>query len=409
MVTHIISRGLTAVGLRAARPKKKPYKLYDAAGLYLIVSPAGGRWWRFNYIQDGKQKTLSLGTYPLVGLKQAREKRDELRRSLANGDDPGVARKATKQITGDSFQLLALEWHTKNKHAWTPGYAVRVMDDLRKDIFPWLGSRPVAEITAPELLATIRRIESRGALETAHRVLANCGRVFRYAVATGHGERDVAADLRGALAPTKSVRYASITDTKGIGALLRAIDGYQGHYLTRCALQLAALTFVRPGELRAAEWAEFDFEAAEWRIPAHRMKMREVHIVPLSGKATAVLRDVYPLTGSRRFVFPSLRTSSRPMSENTLNSALRRLGYSKLEMTAHGFRSMASTVLNEAGWHRDAIERQLAHAPRDKVRAAYNYAEYLPERRKLMQWWADYLDGLRAGGVVVPFKSQALS
>ena len=398
---------LTDIRIKAAKPKEKPYKLYDAAGLYLIVSPSGGRWWRFNYAQDGKQKTLSLGTYPLVGLKQAREKRDELRRRVANGEDPGVARKAAKREGADTLQALALEWHAKHKHAWTPVHTNRVIGDLRKDIFPWLGDRPMAEITPPELLATVRRIESRGALETARRVLSDCGRIFRYGVATGRAERDVAADLRGALPPTKSVRYAAITEPKAIGALLRAVDGYEGQLATRCALQLAALTFVRPGELRAAEWAEFDLEAAEWRIPAHRMKMRQVHIVPLSRQATAILRELHPLTGAGRYVFPSLRTPNRPMSENTLNSSLRRLGYSKLEMTAHGFRSMASTVLNEAGWHRDAIERQLAHAPRDKIRATYNYAEYLPERRKLMQWWADYLNGLRAGGVVVPFKSQA--
>lgn len=262
--------------------------------------------------------------------------------------------------------------------------------------------RTIGEITAPELLAVLRKIETRGTLETAHRVHQTCSRVFRYGVATGRGERDPAADLRGALPPVKETHHASITDPKRIGDLLRAIDGYDGSPITRAGLQLAALLFVRPGELRKAEWAEIDMDKCEWRIPAARMKMREVHIVPLALQAVVILKELEKLTGSGRFMFPGARTNGRSMSENTLNAALRRLDYGREEMTAHGFRSMASTLLNEQGWHRDAIERQLAHSERDGVRAAYNYAEHLPERRRMMQAWADYLDGLKLGAKVLP-------
>jgi integrase len=299
---------------------------------------------------------------------------------------------------------LALEWHCKFKPGWTEKHAGRMLARLERDVFPWLGSRPVNEINTPELLAVVRRIEKRGALDVAHRVLGYCGQIFRYAIATGRGERDISADLRGALSPVRSKHHASITDVKAVGALLRAIDGYEGHFITRCALRLAPLVFVRPGELRAAEWRELDLDTAEWRIPGSRMKMRAVHIIPLSQQAVAILRELHPLTGRGKYVFPSLRSGERPMSENTVNAALRRLGYDKGEMTGHGFRSMASTLLNEQGWHHDAIERQLAHAERDAVRGAYNYAEHLPERRKMMQAWASYLDGLREGGNVTPLR-----
>jgi len=258
----------------------------------------------------------------------------------------------------------------------------------------------VRDILAPELLATIRRIESRGAIETAHRTLQNCGQVFRYAVASGYADRDISGDLRGAIPPTKEKHHASVTDPKDVAALLRTIESYAGSFVTMCALRLAPMTFVRPGELRHAEWGEIDLDKAEWRIPAEKMKMREQHIVPLSRQAVAILRELHPLTGAGKYVFPSVRTQARPMSENTVNAALRRLGYAKDEMTGHGFRSMASTLLNEMGWNRDAIERQLAHAERNSIRAAYNFAEFLPERRKMMQAWADYLDKLRAGAKV---------
>lgn len=396
---------LTDISIKAAKTTARPVKLFDTGGLFLIVAPSGGKWWRFKYRYQGKAKTLSLGTYPTVSLKDARERRDELRRQLAQGIDPGVVRKACKESQANTFEALALEWHAKFKHTWTAEHAERIRARLKADVFPWLGAKSIRDITAPELLAVVRCIEARGALDTAHRVLANCGQVFRYAIATGRAARDPSGDLRGALPPVKSKHHASITDTKAIGALLRAIDGYQGHFVTRCALQLAPLVFVRPGELRYAEWSEFDLEAGEWRIPAHKMKMRTTHIVPLSRQAVACLSELYPLTARGRYVFPSLRTGDRPMSENTVNAALRRLGYDKSEMTGHGFRSMASTLLNEQGWHRDAIERQLAHAERDAVRASYNYAEHLPERRRMVQAWSDYLDGLRSGANVVAFRA----
>ncbi|MGH8544196.1 MAG: tyrosine-type recombinase/integrase [Gammaproteobacteria bacterium] len=393
---------LTDTAIRNAKPGEKPVKLFDGGGLYLLVNPNGSRWWRFDYRFAGKRRTLSMGVYPAVGLKQARDKRDAARKQLAAGIDPGLARKAERSADADSFEPVAREWHAKRAPGWAPGHAEKVLGRLERDVFPWLGSRPVSEVKAPELLAVLRRIETRGALELAHRAHQICGQVFRYAVATGRAERNPATDIRGALPPAKQRHHAAITDPKDVGALLRAIDGYRGSIVTQGALWLAPLTFVRPGELRKAEWGEIDLEAAEWRLPAERMKMRATHIVPLSRQAVEALRELHPLTGSGRYVFPSERTRDRPMSENTVNAGLRRMGYAKDEMTGHGFRSMASTLLNEQGWHRDAIERQLAHGERDAVRAAYNYAEHLPERRKMMQAWADYLDKLKAGAEVVP-------
>lgn len=342
--------------------------------------------------------------YPDVSLKVARERRDDMRKQLANGIDPSVKRRAEKAAGADSFEAVAREWFEKFSANWAETHSNKIIRRLEKDVFPWLGSRPVGQITPPDLLACLRRIEARGALDTAHRAHQNCGQILRYAIATGRAERDPAADLRGALPPVNGGHFASITDPAGIGALLRALDGYEGTLVARCALRFAPLVFVRPGELRKAEWSEFDLGNAEWRIPAERMKARVLHIVPLSAQAVAIMRELEPLTGSGRYVFTSLRTSSRPMSENTINAALRRLGYSGDQMTGHGFRSMASTLLNEQGWNRDAIERQLAHGERDEVRAAYNYAQHLPERRKMMQSWADYLDGLRTGADIVPFK-----
>ncbi|MGH8589832.1 MAG: tyrosine-type recombinase/integrase [Gammaproteobacteria bacterium] len=392
---------LTDIRCRNTKPREKSFKMADAGGLYLILNPNGSRWWRFDYRFARKRRTLSMGTYPAVSLKLARARRDAARKQLAAGIDPGLARKAERSAIADSFDAVAREWHAKRAPTWAPGHAEKITGRFERDIFPWLGGRLVGQITAPELLAVLRRIEARGAIELAHRALQNCGRVFRYAIATGRAERDPAADLRGALPPVKERHHAAITDPKDIGGLLRAIDGYRGSFVTQCALRLASLTFVRPGELRKAEWSEFDLEGTEWRIPAERMKMRAIHVVPLSAQAVAVLHELRPLTGSGRYAFPGLRTPTRPMSENTVNAALRRLGYEKDEMTGHGFRSMASTLLNEQGWHRDAIERQLAHGERDAVRAAY-YAEHLPERRRMMQAWADYLDGLKSGAEVVP-------
>jgi integrase len=394
---------LTDTAIRNARPGEKPVKLFDEGGLYLILTPAGARWWRFDYRYSGKRRTLSMGVYPAVSLKQARAKRAEARAQLAAGVDPSATRKAAKAAEADSFEAVAREWYAKHVPRWGLGHADNTIRCLEHDVFPWLGSRPVGKVTAPDLLEVLRRIEARGALETAHRVLQNCGRVFRYAIATGRAERDPAADLRGALPPAEEKHHAAITNPLAVGALLRAIDGYQGDLPTRCALRLAPLTFVRPGELRGAEWLEFDLDRAEWNIPASRMKTREPHLVPLSVQAIAILRNLHPLTGSGRYVFPSLRTAARPMSETTMNAALRRMGYTKDEMTGHGFRAMARTLLDEVlGVRPDFIEHQLAHTVRDPLGRAYNRTKHLPERRRMMQKWADYLDGLKNGAEVVP-------
>lgn len=398
---------LTDTRIRNSKSRERAYKLFDGQGLYLLVQPKGQRWWRFKYQSHGKERLLSLGVYPAVALKQARERRDEYRRLIADGIDPAVHRKIAEQASADSFEVVAREWHAKQSHTWTPEHAERVLRRFQNNIFPWIGSRPIGELIAPEVLAVLRRIESRSVLDTAHRALQNCSAVFRYAVATGRAERDSCADLRGALPPVRATHHAALTDPKAVGELLRSIEGYQGSLVTKCALKLAALVFVRPGELRRAEWAEFDLDAGEWRIPAGKMKARIEHIVPLSRQAIAVLCELRPLTGSGRFVFPSLRTTERPMSENAVLAALRRMGYAKDQMTGHGFRSLASTLLNEQGWSADAIERQLAHAERDATRAAYNRAAYLAERRKMMQAWADHLDALRTGGQVVLFNRKA--
>ncbi len=402
---------LTATAVRNVQASDKARKLTDGHGLYLLVTPAGGKLWRFDYRFDGKRKTLAIGRVPEVGLREARELHAAARSALARGIDPGEARKQARArratIAEESFEAVAREWFAKNAPRWAKSHAGRIMRRLERDVFPWLGDRPIAEIGAPEILTVLRRVEARGALETAHRELQSCSQVFRYGVAIGKAQRDPTGDLRGALPPACSKHYPTITEPKGIGALLRAIEGYEGSLVTRCALRMAPLVFVRPGELRGAEWAEIDLDAAEWRIPGERMKMGARHLVPLSRQAVAILRELQPLTGAGKLVFPSERTRERPFSENTLNAALRRLGFTKDEMTAHGFRSMASTILNEQGWNRDAIERQLAHVERNTVRAAYNYAEHLEERRRMMQAWANYLDSLRDGAEVVPIHRRA--
>lgn len=425
---------LTELQIKNLKPTDKQQKLSDSGGLQLLINPArknpnsteakplpdlgGGKEWKLAYRFDGKQKTLSLGVYPAVTLTQARIKRDEAKALLSSGEDPSehVTKKAKKavivqaqeiqQIAEDRlFENVAIEWHTKHAPNWKKSHSDKIIGRLNADVFPWIGKRPMNEINPPELLAVIRRIEARGALETAHRVLANCGQIWRYGVATGRAERNQAADLRGALPPVNGTHFASITEPKDIGELLRAIEGYKGGFVTRCAMQLAPLVFVRPTELRHAEWCEMDLDNAEWRIPANKMKMKAIHIVPLSTQAVAILREIQPLTGAGRYVFAGAYDANRPMSENTVNKALRSLGYdTKTRMTGHGFRSMASTLLNEQGYNPDAIERQLAHADRDSVRAAYNYAQYLPERKRMMQSWADYLFALKQGADVITIK-----
>ena len=375
--------------------------------MYLLVTPKGQTWWRLDYRINGKRKTLSLGVYPDVTLKTARQRRKAAREQIADGLDPSNVRRGEKAALrgADTFKAVAEEWHKKLSNKWTTGHAESVNTRLSKYVYPWLGNEPVHTISAPDLLRVLRRVEDKGALETAHKLRQYCGQIFRYAIATGRADRDPSQDLRGALAPVITRHHASITDPTKIGALMRAIDGYKGQIVTRCALKFAPLVFVRPGELRKAEWSEVDLDNAEWRIPAEKMKMDRPHIVPLSRQAAELLSEIKPLTGSGRYVFPSVRSRQRPMSENTLNNALGNMGYSGDEMTAHGFRSMASTRLNEMGWNRDAIERQLAHVEGNAVRAAYNYAEHLDERRHMLQAWADYLDGLRGGADVVPIRN----
>ena len=387
---------LTDQKIKNLKEKDKQYKVTDEKGMFLLIKTNGGKYWRFKYRFAGKEKSLSIGVYPEISLKQARLKRDEAKKLLSNNIDPSEIKQSAKlSESEDSFEYVAREWHIKHKTHWTISYAERVLTRLEKDVFPWIGKNPINEINAPELLTVFRRVENRGALDTSHRVMQNCGQVFRYAVATGRADRDPTNDLKGALPPVRKKHLASITEPKKIGGLLRALDGYDGTFVVKCALKVAPLVFVRPVELRTAEWEHIDFDTKEWRIPPEKMKMRVLHIVPLSKQALDILNEIKPLTGSGRYVFPSIRTDTRPMSENTVLGAIRRLGYEKGEMTGHGFRSMASTILNEQGWNRDAIERQLAHAERDSVRASYNYAEFLPERREMMQKWADYLDALK--------------
>jgi len=403
---------LTDTACKNAKPKDKPYRLSDEKGLYLEVMPNGSRYWRLKYRFGGKEKRLAFGVYPETTLAQARQKRDEARKLLANSVDPGEQKKAQKAAQADraanSFEVVAREWYAKHSFNWASAHGERIIRRLERDIIPWLGGRPIADIKAPELLTVLRRVESRGALETAHRAMQNCGQVFRYAVATGRAERDPSGDLKGALPPAKGQHFAAVTEPKQIAELLRAIDAYQGTLPVHCALRLAPLFFVRPGELRQAEWADFDLEAAEWRYTAPKTKTQ--HIVPLATQALEILRELQPLTGHGRYVFPSARTpnGSRPMSDVALLAALRRMGFGKEEITVHGFRALARTVLDEVlGFRPDFIEHQLAHSVRDPLGRAYNRTAHLPERRKMMQAWADYLDGLKQGAEVVPFKKQA--
>jgi integrase len=399
---------LTEVKVRNAKGRATAYKLADSGALYLLVRPDGARYWRMDYRWHGKRRTLALGVYPAVTLSEARTGRDLAKKQLASGIDPSAQRRrdkiASKAASANTFRLVSEEWIAKSERE---GRAVATLNKIRWLLslaFPLIGEQPISTITAPALLNVLRRVEARGHYETARRLRSTCGQVLRYAIATGRAERDVSADLRGALTVPKAKHRSAITDPLAIGAMLRAIDGYDGHPVTLAALRLAPFIFVRPGELRQAEWNEIDFEQAEWRIPGAKMKMRQPHRVPLSRQALTILRDLHLITGNGRFVFPSIRSSVRPMSENTLNAALRRLGYNKDEATTHGFRSMAAVRLNEMGrWNADAIERQLAHQEPNAVRRAYTHAaEYWPERCEMMQVWADHLDTWRDGAKIVP-------
>lgn len=399
---------LTDPKCKNANPKDKAYKLADEKSLYLEVRPNGAKYWRMKYRFGGKEKRLAFGVYPETGLKEARAKRDEARKLLADGVDPGETRKAIKAAQAadaETFEVVAREWFGKNAASWAENHGNRVIRRLERDIFPYLGNAPIRGIDAPKLLGALRRIEERGAVETAHRALQNCGQIFRYAIATGRAERDISADLKGALPPVKGGHFAAVTDPKQVAELLRAIDAYQGTFTVQCALKLAPLFFVRPGELRQAEWKDFDLEAAEWRYTV--TKTDTAHIVPLANQAVAILQELHATTGQGRYVFPSARTpnGSRPMSDVALLAALRRMGFSKEEASVHGFRALARTILDEVlGFRPDFIEHQLAHAVRDPNGRAYNRTAHLPERKRMMQAWADYLDALKAGAQVIPFQ-----
>jgi integrase len=397
---------LTAVEVRNAKPRGKPYKLFDGAGLYLEVTPNGARYWRLKYRFGGKEKRLALGVYPRVSIAEARERRDGAHRLLRDGGDPSALKQAAKREAklseGSAFRIVAEEWISKQRSRWQPGHAEAVARSLDMNIFPELGHRPIEEIEAPELRAVLQKIENRGAHEVRQRVQQRVGAVFRYGIATGRCLRNPAPDLRGAFTSPR-VRHYSALNEKELPEFLAKLDAYDGEPVTKFALRLLLLTFVRTGELRAAEWAEFDEDSAEWRIPAARMKMRDVHVVPLSRQALLLLKKLKPLTGAARFVFPHWTNPARCMSENTILGALYRMGYHG-RATGHGFRGTASTILNEMGFAPDCIERQLAHAERNKVRAAYNHAQYLPERRRMMQRWPDTLDALAIGKPVAKLR-----
>jgi integrase len=401
---------LTDTAIRNTKPTAKPTKMSDSGGLYLLLNPNGSRWWRLDYRFMGKRKTLSMGVYPEVSLKDARTRRDDARKLLAADVDPGENRKAVKASkiaqSANSLEIVTREWYAKYSTTWNEAHGERIIRRFERDIFPWLGNKAISEITAPEILATVRKIEDRGALETAHRALGNFGQVLRYAIATGRATRDISADLRGALPPFKSEHFAAITDPKQVGALLRAMDAYTGSYVVRYALRLAPLVFVRPGELRKALWADIDLDAGEWRYVV--TKTNTPHIVPLSRQAVEILTELKAISGGGPYVFPGARTNKRPMSDNAILAAMRRMGIEKDEMSGHGFRAMARTILDEVlGFRPDHIEHQLAHAVKDPNGRAYNRTAHLPERKKMMQAWADYLDQLKSGAEIIPFTGTA--
>ena len=419
MAKHLIPSNATIKSIKAGDPRQR---VSDGEGLYLKLFVNGGsHGWRFDYSLDGRRNTLSLGTYPATTLSDARRQAEEARRLIRSGRDPSDLRKAAREkvvarreaasraAAGlpplDSFEAIAREWYAKHAPSWADTHAEKILRRLERDVFPWIGSKPIGSIRPADLLSLFKRVEERGALETTHRVQQNCGQVFRYAVATTRADSDPSRDLRGALPPWKPQHYPTITDPRAIGRLLRDIAAYDGGFVTKCAMKLSPLLFVRPGELRRAEWSEVNLEAAEWRIPASKMKARVLHIVPLATQAVEILQELKPLTERSAWVFPGVRTNGEPMSENTVNAALRRLGYDRRMLTAHGFRGMASTMLHESGWPTDVIERQLSHCERNSVKAAYNHAEHLPARRQMMQAWADYLDSLRKGAEVVPLRA----
>jgi integrase len=415
----VTSKTLTAIAATKAQPRAKKYKLAAGGGLYLEVMPTGAKYWRWKYRHVGKEKRVALGVFPEVTLAGARQRRDDERATLRVGTDPAALRKARKLAANlaaeNSFEAIAREWLETKIAEWVPATGARIRAWFEQHVFPWIGATPIAELEAPEVLAMLRKVVKRGTLDTAGRIRETVSAVFRYAIATGRAKRDPAADLRDALPKPDTRNFAAITEPGEVAELLRAIEGFQGQAVTLAALRLAPLLFQRPGELRSMEWREVDLDDAEWSIPASRRKLRKAakenprtppHVVPLSTQALAILRELHRLTGAGRLVFPGVRDQRRPMSENTVNAGLRRLGYTTEQMTGHGFRHMASTRLNELGWNPDAIERQLSHRDRDAIRGTYNLAQYLAERREMMQAWADYLEGLGDGAKVIPIKAK---
>lgn len=405
---------LTDLEVKRAKAADKPLKLTDGGGMFLLVQPNSAKYWRLAYRFDGKQKTLALGVYPDVSLADARAKREDARKLLANNTDPGAVKQAQKSARADraanSFEVIAREWFetTKKSKGWVDSHADKIIRRLERDIFPWIGGKPIADITVVDMRDALERVKGRGALETAHRACSDCSQIFRYAMKDGRAINNRSALISDEFVSPTQTHRAAITDPKAIAELLRAMDDYQGTFVTKCALRLAPLVFVRPGELRKAEWPEIDLDKAEWNIPAERMKMREPHLVPLSAQAVAILRELHPLTGGGRYVFPGARTNGRPMSDNAILAALRRMGFAKDEMSGHGFRAMARTILDEVLQVRpDYIEHQLAHAVRDPNGRAYNRTAHLAERRKMMQLWADYLDKLKAGAEVIPLRANS--
>lgn len=393
---------LTAVAIKAAKGRAKPYKLTDSLGLHLLVTPSGAKYWRLNYRHREKHKTLALGVWPQTGLAEARSKSAAAKKLLADGIDPNEKAKLDRIVASlaeaNTFGMVAEEWLEKGRKEGQAAVTLTKNGWLLKQIMPALGHRPISEISAPELLMALRKVEARGKYDTANRLRSLCGQVFRYGIATARTERDVASDIRGALIAHRVTHRAAITNSQQLGALLRAIDGFDGQNLTKLALRILPHVFVRPGELRWAEWREFDFDKRIWTIPAHKMKMRRPHAVPLSRQVLSLISEIPHDPGYSPLLFPSICSVHRPMSDNTINAALRRLGYNKTEMTGHGFRATAATLLNEMGrWHPDAIERQLAHAEANSVRRAYARGEYWDERVRMMQFWSDHLDELRGG------------
>lgn len=401
---------LSDTAIRSAKPGEKPYKLADEKGLFLLISPNGSKWWRLKFRVDGKEKLLSLGTYPEIGLKKAREARDEARRMLAEGIDPSEHRKASKAaketLSANSFEVICREWLNNKRSNIEESQYKKSLARLEKDVFPWLGKRPIAEISAPEVLTVLRRIDARGARYTAHKAKSEISQCFRYAIATGRAERDPCPDLRGAIPAPKTENLPAITSPKEAGELLRAIDGFKGTFVVRCALLLAPLLFVRPGELRKAAWEGFNLDKGEWRYYINKTKTE--HLVPLASQAVVILRELHALTGHGRHVFPG-RDPQNPMSDAAINAALRRMGYdTKTEITGHGFRAMARTILAEELHHKpEVIEHQLAHKVPDALGTAYNRTKFLKERRQMMQEWADYLDKLKAGAEVISLHGNA--